>query len=75
MEPERDTKIKAISEEALDCIERVAGGAEEALLDYKGSDVKVLATINTWTDTKEASGIRKSVKPQRPRSENSRASR
>lgn len=58
METERDTKIKGISAEALDCIERVADGAEEALRDYKGSDVKVLAAINTWTDTKEVGGIR-----------------
>lgn len=58
MEADRDKEIRAISEESLDCIERVANGAEEALREHKGSDVTALATVNTWTDTKEVGGIR-----------------
>lgn len=59
MDTERDKKIKVIAGEALGCIEQVAGGAEEALRDYKDSDAAVLATLNTWTDTKEIGGVRK----------------
>ncbi|RWM07960.1 ATP-binding domain-containing protein [Mesorhizobium sp.] len=59
MGTERDNKIKVIAEEALGCIEQVAGGAEEALRNYTDSDVAVLATLNTWTDTKEIGGFRK----------------
>jgi hypothetical protein len=59
METERDNNIKAISKESLDCIEGIAGSAEEALHNYKSPDATVLTTLNTWTDTKEVGGVRK----------------
>ncbi|MER9168528.1 ATP-binding domain-containing protein [Mesorhizobium australicum] len=59
METERDNNIKTISKESLDCIEGIAGSAEEELHNYKGPDATILATLNTWTDTNAVGGVRR----------------
>ena len=54
----KDSIIKLIAEEALDCIEEVANDAERAIQHHHWAHAGNLTTVNTFNDIKQVSQLR-----------------
>ena len=52
-----ETGLNDIARDALQCIEKVAGGAETALRAHRGGQPEAFASVNTWTSGAQVRNI------------------